>query len=390
MFILGMINPNKALIPFAKQGRKQVFLTWFIAGFVCLILVGVTSDSEDASSDNVTVSESTEEAADESLEEPAVEEGTYDTEIALTGTIVKGDGTLTVDITTNIIDGAIIDVFILNDGLDSLSDVVEVKNGEATIEFTLPEEWNPQAYAGSVSLNFNKEEHSQPDEVKVAYGEKGELITSKDAQDQDDGGVSVHVLTNSVFYPDEETVQSFKRQEMIDKYADLKYEGSNQDVIQDIILPTGLSTVTFNYTGSSNFIVYLHSSTGKDLIVNEIGRFNGTIPVFGEGPFMLEVDGAGSWTADFNPMLETDTAIFEGNGFNVSGYFSAPKETVWTVSHDGRSNFIVYLHTDKGSELVQNEIGVVDGTIILDIPSGSTICLWEVQADGNWSLKPKE
>ena len=38
-FVIGMINPKKALLPYAKKGRKQVFLSWFLAGFLCFVLV---------------------------------------------------------------------------------------------------------------------------------------------------------------------------------------------------------------------------------------------------------------------------------------------------------------------------------------------------------------
>jgi hypothetical protein len=38
MLILGMVNPKMALIPYAKRGRKQVFITWFISGVFCFVV----------------------------------------------------------------------------------------------------------------------------------------------------------------------------------------------------------------------------------------------------------------------------------------------------------------------------------------------------------------
>jgi hypothetical protein len=84
MFILGMINPQKALIPYAKKGKKQVFLTWFITGFVFFVifLVMVVSQQGDAQEKPVveksgnpteTVEESTPEPKTETVEESTPE-----------------------------------------------------------------------------------------------------------------------------------------------------------------------------------------------------------------------------------------------------------------------------------------------------------------------------
>ncbi len=57
------------------------------------------------------------------------------------------------------------------------------------------------------------------------------------------------------------------------------------------------------------------------------------------------------------------------------------------MTHDGQRNFVVYLHCGTNRQLVQNRIGSFQGSSILTMPAGS--CAWEVQADGNWSLKPR-
>lgn len=58
MFIQGMINPEMAVISYAKKGRKQVFMVWFIAGVVCLLLA-VTSFYGNPTEQNITLSETT-------------------------------------------------------------------------------------------------------------------------------------------------------------------------------------------------------------------------------------------------------------------------------------------------------------------------------------------
>jgi hypothetical protein len=43
MMILGLIKPNLALIPFAKKGRGKAFLTWFLIGLLCFVVISIIS-----------------------------------------------------------------------------------------------------------------------------------------------------------------------------------------------------------------------------------------------------------------------------------------------------------------------------------------------------------
>jgi hypothetical protein len=40
-----------------------------------------------------------------------------------------------------------------------------------------------------------------------------------------------------------------------------------------------------------------------------------------------------------------------------------------------------------GTDLIVNEIGAFSGSTIIKFDKGP--CLWEVNADGSWSLKPR-
>jgi hypothetical protein len=80
---------------------------------------------------------------------------------------------------------------------------------------------------------------------------------------------------------------------------------------------------------------------------------------------------------------------FAGSGDTMSDFF-VPTDTgaiPYEVSHNGRRNFIVKLHCVSGSTLVQNEIGVVSGSTVVRLKDEP--CLWEVEADGEWSLTPR-
>lgn len=132
----------------------------------------------------------------------------------------------------------------------------------------------------------------------------------------------------------------------------------------------------------------LYQGDERDLLINEIGRYNGSRPIWGDDQTILAIDADGAWTLEIRSVWITDTAAFSGKGDAVSGAFVPPKGGPWNVIHDGESNFVVLLHCAGGSDLIQNEIGSVSGSIMVSFLEGP--CLWEVEADGKWSLAPRE
>ncbi len=164
--------------------------------------------------------------------------------------------------------------------------------------------------------------------------------------------------------------------------------GRGQSVTDEFIPPSSVSVASFTHDGSSNFIVEVYQGDDTEILINEIGRYSGSRPILGDDPTILAVDADGAWTVEIRPIWSTDTALFSGKGDAVSGAFVPPGNGAWDVSHDGKANFIVMLHCAGGSDIVQNEIGAVSGSIMVAFPEGP--CLWEVQADGNWRLAPRE
>ncbi|MBU8578958.1 TM2 domain-containing protein [Brevibacterium luteolum] len=71
--------------------------------------------------------------------------------------------------------------------------------------------------------------------------------------------------------------------------------GSGDAVMQ---YTEGAATIGFTHDGESNFVVYENSdsSFGPDLLVNEIGSYDGSVPVT-SGPSILIVQADGNWTA---------------------------------------------------------------------------------------------
>lgn len=84
--------------------------------------------------------------------------------------------------------------------------------------------------------------------------------------------------------------------ERLDKIPDTSFAGKGDYVTGLCDLSSG--AWTFTHTGNSNFAVWIYTSDGRDLLVNEIGRYNGkkmvTIPSGSYAFFEITADG--SWT----------------------------------------------------------------------------------------------
>ena len=57
------------------------------------------------------------------------------------------------------------------------------------------------------------------------------------------------------------------------------------------------------------------------------------------------------------------------------------------MTHDGQSNFAIWLLRDDGSivDLLVNEIGPFNGSTALQIPANDTYIL-DITGDGNWTI----
>ena len=165
--------------------------------------------------------------------------------------------------------------------------------------------------------------------------------------------------------------------------------------VQDIPVPDGEAAIlTFSHAGESNFIV---SSLNKkfetvDLIVNEIGNFEGTALLtrgysFGiEDPKQLEITADGAWKVRIAPAASAPvfTGAASGKGPAVLRYDG--QATRIAATHDGESNFIITTYQSNATmgDLVVNEIGVYSGVVVLRKNPYIVI-----NADGNWKITKK-
>ena len=164
--------------------------------------------------------------------------------------------------------------------------------------------------------------------------------------------------------------------------------GKGDDVVTGITLPdSGIYRAHITNSGRSNFVVRMYdSSGGRDLLVNEIGSYDGRVYLNASGNIEFEVNSSGNWSIELEKLPQTTETSFSGKGDYVTDIFTS-SATVWQIKHDGRSNFVVKIYTTSGRDLLVNEIGSYEGKVRAQIPSGSN-AFFEINADGNWSVEP--
>lgn len=156
----------------------------------------------------------------------------------------------------------------------------------------------------------------------------------------------------------------------------------------DSMRPPGpLSVASFNHDGERNFIVRAVRGSSDTLLVNTIGRYEGQRPIASDEPVTFDIEADGRWTVRLEAVKQGGSPQFSGRGDAVSALFTPPANSPWNIRHSGKRNFIVHLHCSSGSDLVENRIGSMDGSAVVRFGTGP--CLWEVQADGDWSLSPR-
>lgn len=171
-------------------------------------------------------------------------------------------------------------------------------------------------------------------------------------------------------------------------FSSLTLSGSGDDVVS---IPKALKAgvIRATHDGEANFIVHsLDSSmTANEYLINEIGSYEAD-GAFGLGwsnkkTTGFEVQADGNWTITLLPFSKAPA--FTGAGIG-QGVFRATIKArkVMTFKHNGGANFIVHQFCTNGAtNYLINEIGTYSGRKV--VSSGT--CLFEVIADGAWSIK---
>lgn len=159
----------------------------------------------------------------------------------------------------------------------------------------------------------------------------------------------------------------------------------------------GLAVARMDHQGESNFIVYLLGESGEEIgpsMVNEIGVFEGSSAFAStSGTYLLNVDADGPWTITLEQPRPQDapaTREFSGTGATATAQFTLPRGLArFQMTHEGESNFIVYLLNSEGNEVdvsLVNEIGPFNGSQAVRVPEAGTYLL-DVDADGPWTIR---
>ena len=170
-------------------------------------------------------------------------------------------------------------------------------------------------------------------------------------------------------------------------FASVTLAGAGQTATDPIELPAGVYKAHFTHGGNANFIVKSYQATTEDLLINKIGAYDGVRPVVGGETLLLDIDADGAWSLTIDEIGSQASPAFSGRGDAVSDLFEPPASGPWTITHDGQANFIVRCQCAGGASLVQNEIGAVDGSRVVQFSRGP--CFWDVKADGSWALQPR-
>ncbi len=71
--------------------------------------------------------------------------------------------------------------------------------------------------------------------------------------------------------------------------------GKGDDVLLLGSATSGLTPATIKNSGGDNFVVQAYTSSSSDLLVNEIGAYNGEVPL-PDGTLLISVESTGSWS----------------------------------------------------------------------------------------------
>ncbi len=173
----------------------------------------------------------------------------------------------------------------------------------------------------------------------------------------------------------------------------LSFSGSGTQVTSSFILPTTLTRFTLNYSGSSNFIVWLkEANTGQDyeLVANEIGSSSITVPIgTGENRYILSVQSSGSWdiTVDMPKNSSGNVSVFSGSNTQATPLFTMPAGAhTLSYMYSGSSSFIVYLWDAAGNlvDIPIIDMGPTSGSVLVSSDGGNY--MMGIETIGNWSL----
>ena len=134
------------------------------------------------------------------------------------------------------------------------------------------------------------------------------------------------------------------------------------------------------------------SNDGLDLLVNEIGAFEGFQYLDDSATARIEVDADGNWTVEILPISyarhwrPSSTPTVEGSGNDVLRAAPVGAGSTFTIVSDAAGNVIVWAHQTSGTsrDLLANDIG--PGVDVQEpYPGWLGPMILEFEVDGGWT-----
>ncbi len=104
-----------------------------------------------------------------------------------------------VTIYSNVPDGGIFDILILNEEVKGQTDLATIKDEKIEKDFLIPKDWSSGKIAVLASFRFNVDSQPQPDHIIGIYGSKGEKMQGDLTEATSEGG-KMGVLEASISY----------------------------------------------------------------------------------------------------------------------------------------------------------------------------------------------
>jgi hypothetical protein len=130
------------------------------------------------------------------------------------------EGKIHVSISSNVPDGGIFEVSVMDANLNIVSEFLAIKSG--VIEHTFDvSKWEPGEVAAMAMFRFNLDDHPQPDSIKSIYGKFGEKMTGALATEHHQNGKNGTIENVTIAYPSEAAVKEKKAEQFTEALTEI-------------------------------------------------------------------------------------------------------------------------------------------------------------------------
>jgi hypothetical protein len=155
----------------------------------------------------------------------------------------------------------------------------------------------------------------------------------------------------------------------------------------------GLTIIRLSHRGASNFVVLYGQGQASQLLVNEIGAYDGSRALgLPAGDYSMKIDSTGDWKVDVEQTTpataDAPPQKLSGKGQAATKFFRLrPGPATFRVSHAGTGFFAPALLKADGTLVtnIANELGQFNGDKRIDIAEEG-IYLVDVSANGDWTI----